>query len=116
MADKLPKHSEISPMSDASLATDLLDEIIGTRGVREPVKAMLERAYLALARKNRKWTRRRVRAFFHGEASVIQHREIAEMQAIIEDRKAHEAYRAETARLAALVVLPKAEGDRRVAP
>lgn len=109
-ADKSPTRLEISPMTDASLAADLLDEIIGSRGLREPVKSMLERAYVALARQNRRWTRRRVRAVFHGEAAVIHHREIAEMQSIIEARKEHAAYRQETARLAQVGVVRTPQG------
>lgn len=92
------------PMVDAELAADLLDKVIGERGVREPVKAMLERAYSALRRRNDAWTRRRVRAVFNREANRIEYREIEDMRAIIQARKQHAAYREETARLTALAV------------
>lgn len=91
-------------MADAELAANLLDQVIGERGIREPVKSMLERAYLALRRRNEAWTRRRVRAVFNKEANRIEHREIEEMRAVIEARKHHAAYREETARLTALAV------------
>lgn len=93
------------PMSDTDLAASLMDEVIGNRGIREPVKSMLERAYSDLVKRNRDWTRRRVRAVFNKEANRIDHREIEEMRAVIEARKAHAAYREETARLASLAVV-----------
>lgn len=92
-------------MSDGELAANLMDQVIGGRGVREPVKAMLERAFNELRKRNEAWTRRRVRAVFNKEANRIDHREIAEMRAVIEARKAHAEYREETARLAALAVV-----------
>lgn len=91
-------------MADAEMAANLLDQVIGERGIREPVKSMLERAYLALRRRNEAWTRRRVRAVFNKEANRIEHREIEEMRAVIEARKRHAAYREETARLTALAL------------
>jgi len=102
-------------MSDIEYAADLLDEVIGNRGVREPVKAMLERAYSALSRCNSAWTRRRVRAVFNKEASRIEYREIAEMQAIVEARKQHAAYREETARIAAMAVVRTTPENRGMA-
>lgn len=88
-------------MSDVT-AAHLLDEVIGQRGIREPVKSMLERAYRSLSAINPKWTRRRVRAIWDQEASRIEYREVVEMQAVITARKQHADFRAETARLAAM--------------
>lgn len=98
-------------MSDTEYAASLLDEVIGSRGVREPIKSMLERAYSLLSKKNTAWTRRRVRAVFHKEATRIDHREIQEMRAVIEARKTHAAYREETARIASMAVLRKTPRD-----
>lgn len=92
-------------MSDIELAADLLDDVIGTRGVREPVKSMLERAYQMLVKRNSAWTRRRVRAVFNKEANRIDYREIEEMRAVIRARKEHAAFREETARIAAMAVV-----------
>lgn len=106
--EKRAKSLEISAkgsaMADADLAASLMDEVIGERGIREPVKSMLERAYSAIRRRNQMWTRRRVRAVFNREANRIEHREIEDMRAIIQAREQHAAYREETARLTALVV------------
>lgn len=103
---KAPMNAEFSPkdteVSDAAYASGLLDDVIGQRGIREPIKSMLERAYRDLSRVNPKWTRRRVRSIWDNEASRIEHREVVEMQALIAARKQHEEYREETARLAAL--------------
>lgn len=104
------------PMADAELAANLMDDVIGERGVREPVKSMLERAYSALSKRNHEWTRRRVRAVFNREANRIEHREIEEMRAVIQARKEHAAYREETARLAALAVVQATSRDGDVAP
>lgn len=92
------------PMSDPDLAAGLMDEVIGQRGIREHVNSMLERAYGELCKRNDAWTRRRVRAVFNKEANRIDHREIAEMRAVIEARKEHAAYREETARLVAMAL------------
>lgn len=114
--DFLAKQRREASVSDIELAADLLDEVIGSRGVREPVKAMLERAYQALSRRNSAWTRRRVRAVFNKEANRIDYREIAEMQAAVEDaRKRHAAYREETARIASMVAVRTAPENRSVA-
>lgn len=94
-----PRNTE---MSDSLAASNLLDDVIGRRGIREPVKSMLERAYRDLSKLNPKWTRRRVRAIWDKEASRIEYREMAEMQALIAARKQHAEFRAETARLAAM--------------
>lgn len=112
---------EISPkreagVSDTEFAASLMDEVIGVRGVREPVKSMLERAYSELSRRFPKWTRRRVRAVFNKEAQRIDYREIREMEAVIEARKKHAAYREETARLAALAVVRAKAPDSSLAP
>ena len=99
------KDAESSAMADGELAATLMDEVIGSRGVREPVKGMLERAYAALAKQNRAWTRRRVRAVFNKEANRIEHREIVEMRAVVEARKRHAEYRKETAEIAAMALV-----------
>jgi hypothetical protein len=100
-----PKDVEEPAMQDAELAASLLDEVIGTRGIREPVKSMLERAYSELRRRNSAWTRRRVRAVFNKEANRIDYREIEEMRAVAQARKKHAAYREETARIAAMALI-----------
>ncbi|WP_079212963.1 hypothetical protein [Brucella pituitosa] len=92
--------SDVRFVTDAEKAAGLLDKVIGVRGVREPVKSMLERAYGQLSKRNSEWTRRRVRAVFNREANRIDHREIAEMEAILAAREEHAAYREETARIA----------------
>lgn len=101
-------------MSDVDMAASLLDNVIGARGIREPVKAMLERAYALLSRRNSAWTRRRVRAVFNKEASRIEYREIEDMRAILKAREQHAAYRAETARIAQMAVVRAQEraGDQ----
>lgn len=109
-ADILPKEGSVS---DVHLAANLLDEVIGTRGVREPIKSMLDRAYNELSKRNSAWTRRRVRAVFHKEASRIDHREIREMEAVIEARKQHAAYREETAALVAMALNRASHSDGR---
>jgi len=107
---------ENQPMSDVDMAASLLDDVIGARGVREPVKSMLERAYALLSRRNSAWTRRRVRAVFNKEASRIEYREIEDMRAILEARKKHAAYREETARLAQVALIRAQEHIGNVAP
>src|SRR5690606_29263139 len=98
-------------VSDGELAANLMDEVIGVRGIREPVKSMLERAYGELVKRNRAWTRRRVRAVFNREANRIEHREIAEMRAVIAARKKHAEYREETARLAKMALVRAQASD-----
>lgn len=98
-------------MSDTDLAANLLDDVIGYRGVREPIKCMLERAYSALSKQNRSWTRRRVRSIFNRETTRIDFREIEEMRAVIRAREHHAAYKAETARLASLAVVQATAQD-----
>lgn len=98
-------------MVDADLAASLMDEVIGERGIREPVKSMLERAYSDLRKRSNAWTRRRVRAVFNKEANRIEYREIEDMRAVIQARGKHAAYRKETARLAALAVVSAAASD-----
>lgn len=102
-------------MSDAELAADLLDELIGYRGVREPIKNMLDRAYDKLSRKSPKWTRRRVRAIFNKEANRIENREITDMEAVIKERERHAAYKAETARMAQMAIAQATNAARRYA-
>lgn len=100
--EKSAKDLESSAMSDPDIAASLLDEVIGIRGIREPVKAMLERAYSDLRKRNNAWTRRRVRAVFNREANRIDYREIEEMRAVIQARKEHAAFKQETTRLVAM--------------
>ncbi len=107
---------EKQPMSDVDMAASLLDDVIGARGIREPVKSMLERAYALLSKRNNAWTRRRVRAVFNKEASRIEYREIEDMRAILEAREQHAAYREETARLAQMAILRTPERDCHMAP
>lgn len=115
-----PKNVDFSAkenaVADIDMAASLLDDVIGERGVREPVKSMLERAYSALSKRNSAWTRRRVRAVFNKEASRIEHREIEDMRAILNARNHHAAYREETARLTALAVVPSTARNSDVAP
>lgn len=108
--------SDVQFVTDAEKAADLLDKVIGIRGVREPVKSMLERAYGLLSKRNSEWTRRRVRAVFNGEANRIVHREIAEMEAILLAREEHAAYRDETARIAQMGVIQAKAEDSCLAP
>lgn len=103
-------------MSDADLAADLLDNVIGNRGVREPVKSMLDRAYRALSKRNSEWTRRRVRSIFNKETTRIDHREIEEMRAVVRERETHAAFKTETARIAAMAVNRSPIEDRRQTP
>ncbi len=107
--------SDVRFVTDAEKAARLLDKVIGVRGVREPVKSMLERAYGLLSKRNSEWTRRRVRAVFNGEANRIDHREIAEMEAILLAREEHAAYREETARIAQMGNVRAPTHDRSVA-
>lgn len=111
-----PKFSEGPAMSDADLAADLLDNVIGNRGVREPVKSMLDRAYRALSKRNSEWTRRRVRSIFNKETTRIDHREIEEMRAVVRERETHAAFKTETARIAAMAVNRSPIEDRRQTP
>lgn len=111
-ADFSPKEK---PVPDTELAASLMDEVIGQRGVREPVKSMLERAYSELSKRSSAWTRRRVRAVFNREANRIEHREIAEMRDVIQARNQHAAYREETARIAAMATVRTPSPDRDMA-
>lgn len=102
-------------MSDAALAASLMDEMIGSRGVRERKASMLERAYQMLVRQNRaNWEgrQRRVRSIFDGEPRRVDNFEIEDMRAIIEARKRHAAYREETAALVARALGREADQDR----
>jgi len=118
--DRSPRNVDFSPkekpVADTDVAASLLDSVIGIRGVREPVKSMLERAYVQLSKRNSAWTRRRVRAVFNKEASRIENREIEDMRAILRAREEHAAYREETARIAQMAIIPAAEHDGRTAP
>lgn len=109
--EKRAKDEDFSAMSDVDLAANLMDEVIGQRGIREPVKSMLERAYSALSKRNSAWTRRRVRALFNKEANRVDYREIEEMRAVVEARKKHAEYREETARIAQMVIAQRAHED-----
>lgn len=92
-------------MSDVDKAAHLLDEVIGYRGVREPVKAMLERAYSKLRTQSKEWTRRRVRSIFNKEAKRIDNFEMEQMRAVISARNAHAKYKDETSRIASMGVI-----------
>lgn len=98
------KAEQEASVSDVDLAATMMDDVIGHRGIREPVKSMLERAYSKLRLQNSAWTRRRVRAVFNKEANRIDYREIREMEAVIEARKRHAEYREETTRLVAMAL------------
>lgn len=103
------KNPDGSAMNDGELAASLMDEVIGFRGIREPVKSMLERAYRDLVKYGSKaWTRRRVRAVYNKEANRIDYREIAEMRAVLAARKEHAEYKAETARIASMALIREA--------
>lgn len=94
-------------MNADALAPQLIRQCAGPRGHDEPVKVLWERAFEALHRVNDKWTRRRVRAVWQGEARRIEWDEMLEMAKVAElqkARKQHAEYIAETARLAALRV------------
>ncbi|TPW26011.1 hypothetical protein [Pararhizobium mangrovi] len=105
--------TEVSSVeTDGDIAATLMDQVIGQRGIREPVKAMLERAYRDLSRRSPEWTRRRVRAVFNHEANRIEYREIEDMRAVIQARERHAAYRKETARIAQMAAVREAAQDR----
>lgn len=90
-----------------ALAPQLIRQCAGPRGHDEPVKVLWERAFNALHRVNDRWTRRRVRAVWQGEARRIEWDEMLEMAKVAELQKArkdHAEYLAETARVAALRV------------
>lgn len=89
-------------MNDIELAGDLLDKVVGYRGKRESISSLIERAYLALSKLSPKWTRRRVKSLWYREVSRIDHREIADMEAIIKARIDHENYKQETAAIVAV--------------
>jgi hypothetical protein len=99
-------------MSDVSLAHNLIAEIAGHcwRGRGD----MLDRVHDALRARHPKWTRRRVRAFWHREAAGVRYHEMIELLQVAEiergrreelerARQSHAAFLAETARLAALL-------------
>lgn len=109
--EKSAKNPDEPAMQDADLAASLLDGVIGSRGIREPVKSMLERAYSELRKRNDAWTRRRVRAVFNKEANRIDYREIEEMRAVVQAKEQHAAYRKETARIAALALVRQTPSD-----
>lgn len=116
MLEKASEKLENSSMSDTEYAASLLDELIGSRGVREPIKSMLERAYSALSGRNKAWTRRRVRAVFYKEATRVDHREIEELRELVVARKAHAAYRQETARIASMAFVQPPSPDCNLVP
>lgn len=97
------KSSRSVAVSDVALAADRIRLVAGPRGMEDSIKVLWERAFRLLASRNPKWTRRRVRAIWNGEAARIDHREIAEMEAVIalkDARRQHAAFVAETARMA----------------
>lgn len=91
-------------MNDVDYAYALLEEVVGDRGKRESVSCFLERVYSALSQRSAQWTRRRVKSLWYREGSRIDHREIADMEAIIEARRKHEQYKQETADFIAMAV------------
>lgn len=97
---------------DISRASELMERVAGQRGIREPLKLLLERTYRDLHRRNREWTRRRVRAIFNKEAKRIDAFEIEDLDALARAREEHAAYKAETTRIAALATGQDASIDR----
>ena len=113
-------------MRDAALARNLVAEIAGHcwRGKGD----MCERVYEALQRHlpaedAKRWTRRRVRAFWHREAASVRYHEMLELaevaerervrQAEIEGaRKEHADFVARTARLAQSLAVADADFHR----
>jgi len=91
----------VESMSDTALGAMRIREVAGPRDIDDPVKVLWDRAYRLLASQNEAWTRRRVRAIWNKEAARIEHREIAEMEAILAARIAHAEFNAETERMAA---------------
>lgn len=112
IADKWSKNLDRAERMNAdALAPNLIRQCAGTRGYDEPIKVLLERAYEALRRKSERWTRRRVKAMWHGEARRIEFDEIVEMAEVAELQKArreHAEFIRETARVAALRVAVEA--------
>jgi hypothetical protein len=95
-------------MSDVALAADRIRRVAGPRGHDDPIKVLMERAFTALRKYERKlreepkWTRRRVRAIWRQEATRIDYREIAEMEAVISQaRERHAAYIEESEKIRA---------------
>jgi hypothetical protein len=111
-ADRWSKNLDRNEKMNAdALAPQLIRQCAGPRGYDEPVKVLWERAFNALHRVNDRWTRRRVRAVWQGEARRIEWDEMLEMARVAElqnARKQHAEYLAETARLAALRVAVEA--------
>lgn len=102
---KVEGSSRSLAVSDVALAADRIRLVAGNRGVDDPVKVLWERAFAELVKRNPKWTRRRVRALWNKEAARIDHREMAEMDAVLalrEARKGHAEFIAETERLATM--------------
>lgn len=111
---------ELSPANtdnkktDVELARDLIASIASHAWNGK--KDMIDRVYEAVAEKFPKsnWTRRRVRAIWHREAAGIQWHEMCQLIDVSEEaskareqqkeaRNEHRAYRAKTARIAALL-------------
>ncbi len=111
-----PRNTEKN-MSDVSLARGLIRDIGGN--CWDGKARMLDRVYLAVnkylpAEVSRRWTRRRLRAFWNEEAAGVRFHEMCELahvareaakrQADIEEaRRAHAEYVEKTANIAALL-------------
>lgn len=96
-------------MTDGAVASELIRQVAGPSW-GDSKKVLLERAYAALSRINDRWTRRRVRALWDGEAARVELREVREMiraardrERLEEARREHKRYIEETARLATLL-------------
>lgn len=107
-ADEWSKNVDrVEAMNAEALAPQLIRRCAGERGHDEPLKVLWERAFDALHAVNDRWTRRRVRAVWQGEARRIEWDEMLEMAKVAElqkARKRHAQFIDETARLAALRV------------
>lgn len=101
----------VEDMHADAIAPRLIRQCAGDRGYDEPAKVLWERAFQALHKVNDKWTRRRVRALWQGEAKRIEWDEVLEMAEVAElqkARKQHAEFLEETARVAALRVAANA--------
>jgi len=105
-----PAKPESHQMSDVTMARSYLEHIGGST----PPSQLLNKAYIALAQLNPKWTHRRVRAIWHREAAAVEYREMIELHRAAEKevaeraklaaaRKEHADFIEKTARLRALL-------------
>lgn len=127
--DKSPTNAEgRHHMSDVAMAREYVQEIGGSRAKVAIGTTLKWLVRLFPHRENPKnqWTERRVRSFWNEEAATVQFREMVELhraaEAVRDDRakkrarRDHAAYREETARLSAMVVIRAAPRDGNVAP